>query len=138
MNRFRAVLLLVLLATMTAIVTAFIYEEHSVVETRSVDMDLKVSDVMAFNTDIDALHFGKAKPGQVALRSFTLNNSYAFPLIVELRMDGELRTWASVDQNFIPLEPYTSRQLNISIDIPEDAELGLYTGKLTAIFRRAP
>ncbi|MBI4150510.1 hypothetical protein HY492_00110 [Candidatus Woesearchaeota archaeon] len=101
-----------------------------------VPMDVKVEDHFGFNTDIDAIHFGKVPPLNEGVRGFVLNNTYPFPVIAELTISGEMAPWVSAAENLVLLPSQGTKQVNLTVTIPDGQPYGLYTGLLRVVFKK--
>lgn len=102
-------------------------------ETKSLAVQLKVGDVVGINLDTDAIYFGTIAPNGRGERDIFLNTSYsAFVLITK---EGELSRWVDVPL-FVFLKK--GKRVTVSVDVPSDAEVGNYTGKLNLRFYNMP
>ncbi len=99
-------------------------------------MDIKVEDHFAFNTDVDAIHFGKVPPGNEGLRGFFVNNTYPFQVVANLEISGDITSWVSASENVIVLEPNSHHKINLTASVPLGTAYGLYEGTLAVTFRR--
>jgi hypothetical protein len=135
-NRRHAIIVLLVVALLTALTTTFIFVNETIAEVQEIPMNLEVADTAAFNLDTDALHFGRVTTGDVGIRTVNITNTLSEPVIAEFRITGELEAWAAIDDNNVPLYPGAAKKLNVTVSVPEDAEFGKYKGKLIVIFKK--
>ncbi len=101
-----------------------------------IPMDVKVEDHFGFNTDTDAIHFGKVPPQNEAIKSFNLTNTYQFAVVAELSIHGAIAPWVSATENTVYLEPNMQKKVNLTVTIPDATPYGQYYGTLRVVFRR--
>ena len=136
MKRTRLLILLIILMAAAATITVFYAQNKNVVGTLTIPMDVKVEDHYAFNLDSDAIHFGKVVPTQQGIRGFILNNTFSFPVTAEFRFSGHIAPWVAPDVNLILLNPRETRELNLTVTIPDNTPYATYTGTMHVTFRK--
>lgn len=128
-------LLLILIVVLSVIVSTVLYALNlsPVKEVRNIPMYLEVGEGgAAFNLDdTNQLHFGRSTPGGSISRKMDISHQYGYPLQLEINAKGELSEWLRVSENYILLESSEKRKLEFVVEIPDDAELGNYTGTVS-------
>lgn len=129
----RLVLIVVIIALLCIGITAMIYSsflKKSPFETQSLNYNYKVKNHSSFNLDTDSLHFGGGLPGAVLQRGLNITSPKdAFVLI----------TWAGdglmyVSDNDFYLNADEVKGIQFTMNIPQDAKQGNYTGKILFSF----
>jgi len=93
-----------------------------------IDMDMTVADKIGINADTDALHFGRCFPGAESRRRIFISNKNDFPVVVNLRTEGSLAKWVSVEETEFILNPYQNNSIDFVASPPQNAEFGTYEG----------
>ena len=121
----------------TAALTALVFtSQQGILRTVLIPMDVKVRrNVMAFNTDTDALHFGGLSPGERVERWVNISNGNTFPVRVTTRFSGDTARFAFADQDFV-LQPEEFRSHSIILQPGQDTPEGNYTGTALITLRR--
>ena len=135
-----ALMAIALLATGigTAALTALVFtSQQGILRTVLIPMDVEVRrNVMGFNTDTDALHFGGLSPGDRVERWVNISNDNTFSIRVTTRFSGDTARFAFADQDFV-LQPGELRDHSIVLRPDPDTPEGNYTGTALITFRRA-
>jgi hypothetical protein len=105
-------------------------------DVKKLDMFFQVSDRMGFNTDTDALYFGKGYPGSVTKRQILLNNSHPYPVIVSIKVNGDISQFISVSENDFMLQPGEVKYVMYFLETAGDTPHGNYSGQSTFVFRK--
>ncbi len=100
----------------------------------AMDMAVKPK-TLGLNADTDALHFGIIPPGNSGFRKIVVNSKEHYRIVVEAS-DKELVDWMTVSENNFIMEPGTTKELEVTIDVPKNATEGNYTGDLIISFYR--
>lgn len=90
---------------------------------------------VGFNVDNDSLYFGTFPPGAWSSRNVTVVNTAPEPRAVEIRLYGDLGAWAMVSENDFIVAPGEARIVRVSVQAPESAEDGEYSGLLRLLYR---
>ncbi len=101
--------------------------------TKELNVDVEVianSKLMGFNADNDALHFGAIPAGNSGMRAIVLKNENNFAEKVKLTGAGEVKGWLAFSEDNIVLAPKENKTIEISLNIPADAKLKQYSGKV--------
>jgi hypothetical protein len=105
------------------------------IETREVKFQVTTDNVIGFDLNRTVITFGKVQQGGAASRN--TNISSRVPAIAHIRIEPPaLAEWLSTPQYIIPLEPDRPYQASFTLDIPENATPGNYTGSVTVVFTR--
>ena len=132
----KAIVILVIVVLSSASLTKIVYDYFTLVDVVEFDMYLTVSDHVGVNVGTSAIFFGTTFPGGSSNRLVMLNNSYSFPVKVELYDSGDLSRWVYFSDNGFTIEPNVNGTVRVGVAIPEDSKYGNYTGKLRIVFRK--
>ncbi len=132
----KAIVILIVAVLLSVSLTKLTYDYFTLVDTTRFDMYLTVSDYVGVNADTSAIFFGATFPGGSSNRLVLLNNSYSFPVKVELEAYGQLSNWVYFSDNGFVIEPNEGTTVNVHAIVPEKAKHGNYTGSLKIIFRK--
>ncbi|NIO23322.1 MAG: hypothetical protein GTN38_04845 [Candidatus Aenigmarchaeota archaeon] len=130
-------ILITVVAVLLAISFTYLWFENFVIySTEEVDMHLKVTEgyMVGVNTRTDALYFGKVRKGGLSTRKIILDNYDENPHFVQIRTFGDLSKWVYVSDNNFVLPSNESKNVSVSCDVPIDADVGNYTGKLQVVY----
>lgn len=84
------------------------------------------------------LDFGAVEQGKAYTRTVTVVTSpQDFENQFVLELSGELAPWLAVSPQEFELRPGDSQVLTVTLTVPEGADLGEYTGAITAVGQRA-
>ena len=81
-----------------------------------------------------AFFFGATFPGTGTSKTMRLSrHDDAPPPIVNISVDGAVASWASLSENdFVLVQPKeNAKEVNLTLEIPDDAEEGVYCGNVT-------
>jgi uncharacterized membrane protein len=81
-----------------------------------------------------AFFFGATFPGTGTSKTMRLSrHEDAPPPIVNISVDGAVASWASLSENdFVLVQPKeNAKEVNLTLEIPDDAEEGAYYGNVT-------
>jgi uncharacterized protein YpmB len=131
----KVIIILILIVIISSIVTYFIYTSFKPYEIKTTDMYLTVGNYTGFDVNTSALVFGTVKPSSYVKRKINITNTDQIPRTILIRKKGELAEWTSISEKEFILEGNESKEIDIKIDVPYDAEHGKYTGSLKVIFR---
>ncbi len=91
---------------------------------------------MGFNTDADALWFGKANPGVQATRKVDMVNNFEFPLAVSISIKGDIAEYISVSDNYFVLQPNETKVITYYFISRSNTPYGNYSGSTRVVFTR--
>ena len=129
------VILLLCLALITAGIMLLFFSLYAIYKVYDIPMKIEVGNVSGFNTDTDAVNFGKARPGNSNSRIIVMSHEYKKPLLVHFKKSGNISRFVDLPDDFY-LEPQLNKEISINAVVPETASRGTYTGTLTVYFRR--
>jgi hypothetical protein len=132
----RGILVIVIGVLIAVSLVYFWFCNFAVFSTEEVGMYVTVVEgrMIGVNTDTDALYFGKVRKGGLSTRTIILGNYDENPLLVQIRTFGDLSKWVYVSDNNFVLYPSESKNVSVSCDVPTDAEVGNYTGKMQVVY----
>ena len=119
--------------------TSFIYYHLHKPEVIIVSMDLTVedSDVIGFNSDTDALHFGTMPPGSRGNRIINISNNQDYPIIIQIAFEGDLAPLVIATPNPLIIQPDKTSSVLFEVTVPVGAKERTYNGTAYIIQRRA-
>ena len=130
--RLKLLILLIVISSLAAGMAAFLAYRavNAPIETKSIPMHLKVSEMPAVNIDTDALYFGGVGPSGSSMRQISISNGKTHSIKAVLLAKGELAPWAYISENAVLLRQNETAMANVTMVVPSDASLGNYTGSL--------
>ncbi len=129
--------MLAIAAVIAAGATFFIYSMYAVVDVKTVEAHVIVDNYVGINVGTDKLYFGTVMPGGEAERGIIITNNYNEGLNVRVQVLGGLKGWLVPEEKSFYMENRT-RKLGFTLMVPEDAEIGNYTGEVRVYFLRKP
>jgi len=119
--------------------TMWFYALYKVVHVEIHDIKIKVVEgtKVGFNAD-SSLEFGKIpEKGGTANKKVVLYNDREFPVMVQIRIKGEVAQFIQLEDNNFILAPGEEKLLNVYAVVPRDFNKpGNYTGEAKIIFFR--
>ncbi|MBR9692165.1 hypothetical protein GOV06_05270 [Candidatus Woesearchaeota archaeon] len=134
-KRERAVIYLLLIAVVVSALTYLVYTNLKPAAIRTIDMHLTVGNYTGFDINTSALIFGTVIPSSYAKRIINITNIDEDIHNVYIEPTGELAEWTSISETEFILIKDESKEIEIIIYAPSDAEHGKHTGRLKIIFR---
>lgn len=136
MERKRVILLSIILIVIAASIAYSLSESLFVYSVVEFDMHAKVVEgkMVGVNIDTDALYFGKIRKGGLSTRWIIVDNQDEDPHLIRIRTFGDLSKWVYVSDNNFILANNESRRVTVSCDVPQEAEVGNYTGRLQVVY----
>ncbi|MBN1386737.1 hypothetical protein JW968_07270 [Candidatus Woesearchaeota archaeon] len=131
------IIALIAIIILTVSLTSIAYFSYMHVETRTIEMDIKVVEKgVGINLGDDFLHFGSAqKGGSTLIREVVLINPYNFPLDVKMKVVGNISGMVEAIPSMPHLEPNEAKTIQL-IGIP-NKEIGYYHGYAKMTFWRS-
>ncbi|MBS3085782.1 hypothetical protein J4225_03815 [Candidatus Pacearchaeota archaeon] len=133
MNKQQKVIILIIILTAIASFTSIIIISNAgktkIVHMQEMPLNVKVSDYLGINTDPD-LNFGAGMPGNKLTKDLTILNPFDFDVKVAIAINGNIKDFAVISENNFNILSMQNKTLNLTIDIPKNAEIGNYTGIL--------
>ena len=127
-------LLCVIAAAISIVLTMFAFFYYNVYDTEVVAFDFEVPDtpIASFNLDKDAIHFGSIPRGSSSLKSITIENERdSFVILKPLGAD-----YLNISKNYFIMPANKPTKIELSVDIPLDAKIGKYNGNLLIILKQ--
>jgi len=97
-------------------------------------MDITIDNRAGINGDIDGIHFGVVPPGGISKKEIRVYNSWNYPVEAHLKLSGPLSGWVVVDTLTL-LDPGEEDFFHLQAQIPKNAELGDYEGKIRVVLK---
>jgi len=126
----------VILFLIIVITGFFLYNNYFIVGIQKKMIQFEIGNKIAFNVDTDAIYLGRTYPGGGARRNVFIINSYDFPVIVSVKIKGNISTMTSISENDFIVKPGENKTLTYYAQSKTDMPLGIYNGETTIIFRR--
>lgn len=95
--------------------------------------DIGSRSMIGLNADKDALKFGVVSPYTISLRKVEVQNAKATKVTVV--MAGDLASWTTIDPSEFTLPEKKMQEVSFSVNVPEHAPDGNYTGTAVFCFR---
>lgn len=133
----KTLILLIFIALLISVgLTTIFFSLVYIEDTKVVPMDIEVGDRIGLNLDADAMHFGMSSPGGEARRGLIVQHQSSIPLKVDIRMYGEMASWIEVEENEFVLNPNQTKEVYLTVHIPQGTSLGSYNGTIVIFFKR--
>jgi len=130
----RLALLLILILVIFAAITIILYYSQ-IIKYQEVYTDVYVVKPGngAFGLDKeDNIRFGKVAQGNMGERFFNITTGREIK--VKIKTEGNISGFLVVSENDFWMEPGETKNLVLSVHIPQDTELGFYSGKIKVYF----
>jgi hypothetical protein len=113
-------------------ITVYVNTRPAIIAYREINTSVFIANnTAAFNTDTDALDFGKNYPGGYAIRYFNISSKERATVMIYIA--GDIAQFITFSDNEILLEPEIIKQVSVYLAVPEDAQ-GNYTGRISVYF----
>ena len=130
-------LLMVFITVLLSFSLTFIfYSYYLIQDVQSLDMKLKIGDIVGLDTNESVISFGIIPPEGSAQRKVILNNMYGKPLEVHTKKTGEIAGWVHISEDTFIINPDETKELLFTAIPSKGAEKGAYQGKIKFIFTR--
>ena len=137
MNKTNLLVFTIMLVFIVIIAGIFFYNSYVIKEVKTLYMQVEISDRVAFKVNPDAIWFGKILPGGSSKRDLTLTNNYNYPLVVSIKITGDIAPYASVSANNFIMQAHESRPLTYYAKSHAGQALGNLTGYTKISFKRS-
>ncbi len=131
----KAIVLLLLIIAVSSVITYFAYNKFVPAEIRTIEMHLTVGNYTGFDVNTSALIFGTVIPTSSVKRTFNVTNTDDKAHKVFVKVKGSLADWTSFSENRFILAGRESKDIDVIIDVPSDAEYGKYEGMIEILLR---
>lgn len=133
-------LLLIFLIFVFVLISVFLiyYNNYVLLEVKSLPMSVEIVNysVIGINLNSEGLFFDKLQNNGVGKRGVDIENKYTFPIIVSIKVEGNISKMITVSKNDFIISPGEKTSVLYYCNTGEN-ELGIYSGKTTVVFRRA-
>ena len=133
MKKHNAILIIVILAILTVLITTIYYSYWKVISVTRYDVKLSIGDRIGFDLGSQVISFGTMLPGSESPRTMEIANSLNIPIKVVIKHTGNTTKFVYPERNNFLVPPNSSEQLTFVARIPRNASYGNYTG--TVIIR---
>jgi len=134
LKKFNIFFLIILVISL--IFLAVIFLKPSQIGQEEMDMYLRVGNYTGINLNSSALYFGTAMASSTVSRDIFITNIKSENIIARLDAYGSLAPWTHFSQNRIVLLGNESKNVTVSVSIPENAKNGDYSGKVRIVFEK--
>lgn len=135
-TKLHVALFLIILALVSVALTFTFLSLTTFKDVQIIEFDVNVQDRHGFNLDKDKLHFGTLPPGGSGQRAITINHAYEYPLTMVFDVPVDYLSWFSFDVDSLMVLPGESKNITITVHVPDDTPYGLYEGQIKVIFRK--
>jgi len=133
---YKYALILVLILILGVAATIIVYYNYYLMNYIELSSSLNISNSsVGLNTNTKVLAFGKVPLGGGSTRYFTLSTQKR--ALIRIVPTGDIKQFISFSDNNFILEPGQQKRVLASVDIPDNATLGGYTGKVKIYFFRS-
>jgi hypothetical protein len=134
----KSLLVLVLIFFLIVIAANLVYLFYFVKQTEVKKMYLEVADQRTISSE-DVIFFGYGYTGSVQDRTSNvyMTNNYDYPLLVSVKIIGNISEFVSVSENDFILAEGEKRILMYKATLPKDLGKGIYSGETRVVFTRA-
>jgi hypothetical protein len=125
----RLILVLLLIIVIGVFSTIMLYYNYYMYDVQYLNTSVKiVQGITGFNTDRDALKFGKIAPGGGGVKYFTITASK--DVLIRITVTGDMQYFLTFMENNFVLKAGESKTITSVLNVPEDTKLGEYSGKI--------
>ena len=132
MEKNKILMLLLITAILSVILTYFFYQSAKIYSIKELKMDLIIGNYIGLNTDTDSIHFGTTLPGTSANREIVLNTDKN--ITVNLKLSGNISSFIQIPENNFILNKDMQKSIKLTSVIPLNATKGVYMGILRITF----
>ncbi|GIU70273.1 MAG: hypothetical protein KatS3mg002_1509 [Candidatus Woesearchaeota archaeon] len=126
-------LILLLVSVIGSLATVFVYYKSNIVHYQEIPMIVKVQKgASSFNTSTESLNFARLSPGNGATKIIMLSSQNLTK--VHFEPVGTIAKFISLSENNFILLPEENKIIEVYLDIPKDADEGVYNGTLKIYF----
>ena len=131
-------LLILLIVSFLLVIGSIVFYNLSFIEVKLLGIDFEVVEgpKIGFNTDSDALHFGKISRGGTSRRSVIISNNYEFPVFASIKISGNVSPYAYVSENNFILNSGEEKVVLYYVAPKEDTPFGKYLGETRVMFTK--
>lgn len=104
-----------------------VFEQTQEIERRVLEVRYEIGDRTGFNVESERLNFGRIIPGSIATRSISINNTYDFPIYVELTGDLLQPKLLIFNSSRIRVGPAEAIQIPVSLAPSSNLGVGNYS-----------
>ncbi len=131
-----AIFLIILLTIIVILFIFVLINRFSVLEKKEIYAGVIVGDHAGFDLNKTALTFGMVKPGNSGSRGLMIGNDYGKKEKIVITSRGDISDFLIVSENDFVLDIGEKKQVEFSVFIPKDIELGKYDGEIIITARR--
>lgn len=136
MKKNSLVLIILTLVFLLIFSSMLFYRYYYFKGSQSLEMQFETAEKLGFNTDTDALFFGKGIPGTQTKRNLQINNSYDFPVNVMIKTEGNIKPFVSVSKNNFFIDAKGSTVITYYVQTSKDTPYSNFSGYTTLVFTR--
>jgi len=133
--------LLILLATTALLmfgITAIVFNQYKILDIRTVDMKVAITNEIGFAATSGYLNFGTVARGTgSASRFVNVINNGEKPVLLRVVVSGDLKQWTQITPSQQLLQPNSTEMISFAVVAPVDAAYGNYTGTAKFIYERS-
>lgn len=100
------------------------------IETRVLEVKFIVGENVGMDLNNTALTFGRIVPGGFSERKIFIENTKEFSIEAKIFATKDILDYLEIENNTFVIKPLQTLPINIKVNIPIDAKLGEYNGKI--------
>jgi len=125
----KLIFILIAILILTLILNIYFFINFSrIFEVRELYASIIVSDKIGFDLNSTALTFGSTFRGGSSAREINIENSFGFPIEVEIHGKGDMEKFVRPSRHYIDKDE--KKSIQIAAFVPEDTEFGKYEGNV--------
>ena len=97
---------------------------------KELPINLKTGSIIGIDVNNTALTFGRLPLGSGSSREIIISNNKNEPIKIVFKVEGEVKSLISFEQNPIELQPHETKKINVFATSPSNSENEEYTGTL--------
>ena len=135
MKKIEVILIVMFIAVIASLITAFIIEKSRVLQVEKFPMEVTVTDdprTIGINVDPDQFNFGIIPQGNTGKRSLSISTDQE--VYVTIKTEGNISPMINYKNYF--LVGVGAENISVNCVIPDDEPPGVYTGEMTVILRK--
>ena len=134
MKKMVVILIIMFIAVISSLITAFIIEKSRVLQVEKFPMEVTVTDnprTIGINADPDQFNFGIIPQGNNGKRSLSISTDKE--VYVTIKTEGNISPMISYENYFVV--GAGAENISVYCIIPDDKPVGVYSGEMTVILR---
>ena len=132
---FISIIIILIIIFLCIFLYSNIIDYISTYEKREIYAQVIVSDNFGVAINGTSLIFGMTLPGGSSRKDIQLENNYNHNVKFKIYMEGNISDFLIVSENNFILKPHENKTLTFNVNIPKNAPMGTYDGKVFFVIR---